>query len=72
MELIKHSIEEADPPFNETLLLLVDTGAEHYYWTTGFWNQGWHCSFDNAAYRVIEWYELPKLAVESYQVSVFS
>lgn len=61
MELNKNFIENGPPAEGVQVLLLIDTGVECYYWAVGFWNKtsGWHCSFDDEFYRVVEWYELP-------------
>ena len=70
MKLIKHTIDEAPPPYKELLMLIncEYDGNDHlnkyptnYLWTVGMWNEdGWSCSFDNWGYKVIEWYELPE------------
>ena len=70
MKLIKHTIDEAPPPYKELLMLIncdhnendfLNQCPTNYLWTVGMWNEdGWGCSFDNWGYKVIEWYELPE------------
>ena len=61
MELQKHTVDDT-PPTGTDLLMLIDIGAM-VVWTVGVWDEekGWHCSYDDFGYFVIEWYELPEI-----------
>lgn len=61
MNLQKHTINEK-PPADKVLLMVIDIDAvnNHYLWAVGVWfDDGWHCKYDDIGYTVIEWYELP-------------
>lgn len=61
MNLQKHTINEK-PPADKDLLMVIDIDVvnNRYLWVVGVWyDDGWHCKYDDIGYTVIEWYELP-------------
>ena len=61
LTLKKHTINEK-PPADKVLLMVIDIDVvnNHYLWAVGVWyDDKWHCKYDDIEYTVVEWYELP-------------